>query len=453
MKKKGFTLIELLAVIVILAVIALIATPMIMNYIEDARDGALESSVRNIIDVAETTYAKELLDNPNATPNVTFEELEYQGEQIDPENAKLVLNEDGFASIAVYHQNKCVYKTISDKDVILDKELTKEECMNKIGGTTQTIGVEDLIEKANGSDITDYNQGNKGEMYTFHHPATEQTGELTDYRYIGNVPNNYITFNNEVWRIIGVFEGRIKIIKDTSIGNLKWDYKQYGVGSSSSFSSNDWTDSQLMYMLNPTTFTLKKGYTNDGTYIRDANNKIVYQLGCNPAEANGSSYNCTANSWNLNEKALSQVDTVTWYLGGDPNYQGHSAETYYAFERGTAVLSGRQASWEGKVGLMYPSDYAYTYAYGVDDQCYSETHHCTGVYDGTPSAGWLYNNEDQWTLSPNSDYSDSVFSVYIGSILHSGTGSGDMVRPVVHLRSDIELTGSGTSDDPYQIVD
>ena len=45
MKQKGFTLIELLAVIVVLAVIALIATPLVMNAIEDARKGALEQHV------------------------------------------------------------------------------------------------------------------------------------------------------------------------------------------------------------------------------------------------------------------------------------------------------------------------------------------------------------------------------------------------------------------------
>ena len=47
--KKGFTLIELLAVIVILAIIALIATPLILNTIEDSRKGAFKNSAYGII--------------------------------------------------------------------------------------------------------------------------------------------------------------------------------------------------------------------------------------------------------------------------------------------------------------------------------------------------------------------------------------------------------------------
>ena len=50
---KGFTLIELLAVIVILAVIALIATPMILGVVETARKGAAESSVLGFVDAVE----------------------------------------------------------------------------------------------------------------------------------------------------------------------------------------------------------------------------------------------------------------------------------------------------------------------------------------------------------------------------------------------------------------
>ena len=50
---KGFTLIELLAVIVILAIIALIATPTILGVVEDARKGAAESSLLGWIDAVE----------------------------------------------------------------------------------------------------------------------------------------------------------------------------------------------------------------------------------------------------------------------------------------------------------------------------------------------------------------------------------------------------------------
>lgn len=51
--KKGFTLIELLAVIVILAIIALIATPIILNMINDAKKSAAKDSAYGYIDAVE----------------------------------------------------------------------------------------------------------------------------------------------------------------------------------------------------------------------------------------------------------------------------------------------------------------------------------------------------------------------------------------------------------------
>ena len=66
MKKRGFTLIELLAVIVILAIIALIATPIVMNVIENARKGAAERSASNYVDAVEVALAAAKLDAPVA---------------------------------------------------------------------------------------------------------------------------------------------------------------------------------------------------------------------------------------------------------------------------------------------------------------------------------------------------------------------------------------------------
>jgi hypothetical protein len=145
-------------------------------------------------------------------------------------------------------------------------------------GNTATGGAATLISKANDESIVTYTAGDTGEMYTFSHTATSQTEELTDYRYIGASPNNYIDFNNETWRIIGVFpvddgtgnyEQRIKIIRDSSLGAYSWDSKKNGVGSSTNnYGSNDWTDSQLMMMLNPSKY-VKSGYT--------ITNNIVYK--------------------------------------------------------------------------------------------------------------------------------------------------------------------------------
>lgn len=71
MNKKGFTLIELLAVIVILAIIALIATPIIMNVITKAQEGADARSVEAYGKELESLYYQELVENPSTTVDIS----------------------------------------------------------------------------------------------------------------------------------------------------------------------------------------------------------------------------------------------------------------------------------------------------------------------------------------------------------------------------------------------
>ena len=288
---------------------------------------------------------------------------------------------------------------------------------------------------------------------------TYECTELTIDGINGVEPNNYITYNNEVWRIIGVFDERIKIIKDDSLGNMYWDYKNSGVGSSTSnYGSNDWSDSQLMYMLNPTSYKLKDGYSSDGTYIYDGSGNIIYQLGCQPASiaSGATSYSCTTNTWSLNSTALSQISETTYYLGGtvynSTSYYG-TTEEIYTWERGTKVYNGRPTNWTGLVGLMYPSDYAYTFANGIDDICYTNIRNCTNNNGANPPSSWLYKSIHQWSVSAYSGYKDYVHYVNSAGVGNVFQGSNFGVRPVVYLKSTIKLDGTGTSSDPYEIVE
>ena len=72
-KKNGFTLIELLAVIIVLAIIALIATPIIFNVIENAKIKSLENSCYGVIDAVRTKYAEGLLNSTDGTVNLSGE--------------------------------------------------------------------------------------------------------------------------------------------------------------------------------------------------------------------------------------------------------------------------------------------------------------------------------------------------------------------------------------------
>ena len=392
--KKGFTLIELIAVLVILAILALIVTPLVLNVIRKAKDSANKRSVDaygKAMEIAIMGYVMDTGDTPNDLNELT---VEYTGNEVKCNVKKIT-------------ENGSIYLSECSVNGVKVKDKSTEDGWYHYGELLKVAtAVETLLSKANDASITTYTEGNTHEMYTFTHDATTQTEALTDYRYIGSDPYNYVTFNNELWRIIGVFtvedenghkEQRIKIIRNESIGNYVWDSNKV----------NEWKTASL------------------NTYL------------------NGDYYN------SLSEEAKAMIGDTKYYLGGSNSVGG--AESQYAFERGTTVYSGRSTNWKGKIGLMYPSDYAYTYANGVDNKCYTVTYNCD---TSTPSSGWLYNSAFQWLISPNSGFSSLAFFVYSPGYVDGGFGvAGSFgVRPSAYLLSDIQLDkGTGTEDDPYTL--
>ena len=302
-----------------------------------------------------------------------------------------------------------------------------------------------IMDKANAEDL-DYNSATdaqKKEMWTFTHDATEQTTALTDYRYIGADPNNYVKFNDELWRIIGVFdtddgtgkvEKRLKIIRNESIGNYSWDYNSAGNYI------NEWSTAQLNNLLNSGAYYNR----TTGTYYNNS--------------TTASNVDFTNNG--LTEKAKAMIGNAKWYLGGTADYTNSSnglASHFYKYERGTTVYSGRSTSWTGKVGLMYLSDYGYATSGGTTTNrasCLSKE-----MYNWDDSSvsdcknnDWMYNsNIWQWTISPRADDSNCVFFVTnTGFVYFIDADYDNAARPVVHLKSTIKvITGSGTKESPY----
>ncbi len=147
MKKRGFTLIELLAVIVILAIIALIATPIVMSVIENARKGAAERSTENYIRAVETTVATERLNgNPlegayliNADGNLCAEvdgvsclnpvTVDVSGNK--PSGGNIQINDDGKIGVHLYIKGYCSIKEYGTNEINVTKT-TEELCFNSI---------------------------------------------------------------------------------------------------------------------------------------------------------------------------------------------------------------------------------------------------------------------------------------------------------------------------------
>ena len=315
-------------------------------------------------------------------------------------------------------------------------------------------------------------------------------------RYIGANPNNYVYFNCsdynnptadtcELWRIIGVFnnvtkgdgskENLVKIIRADSLGNYFWDYKKNRVGTSTNDNgSNDWTDSQLMMMLNPTSY-LKSGYTNSSDIISSGSQQIYSKMGsyyngtkgCKPAAiASGASFSCTKVDFTStglkNDTTRNAIEEVVWNLGGTNTYNSASnglASHWYGYERGTTVYTGRPTIWTGKVGLMYPSDYGYATSGGTTKDratCLAKELYNWDSSDFSDCKGndYLFDaNNWQWTLAPYSAYAYYVFSVRTDGIVYiTNANSTSAVRPALFLKSNIQVDkGTGAKSDPYTL--
>ena len=261
--------------------------------------------------------------------------------------------------------------------------------------------------------------------------GTEQgTGQVVNengYRYEGKNPNNYIWFNNELWRIIGVFDSAshgqsgnlVKIIREESIGGLAWHKSN----------TNDWSASILKSLLNGAYYDWKSNKSSVSTYCYGYGTSI-------PG-------NCDYSEIGINDTYRNMIQNVTWYLGGHSSTSA-TAESFYGYERGTTETTGY-------IGLMYPSDYGYSV---LASSCARTTN--LGSYNSSSCAGqsWLYKTGYEWTITPYSSDSNRVFYLtsYGGYLHYNAVVSGNSVRPVLYLKSNVYVVdGNGSISDPYII--
>ena len=267
----------------------------------------------------------------------------------------------------------------------------------------------------------------------------------SEYRYEGEdtLVNNYVWFNNELWRIIGAFPGgtpttdadnlgdgapsvnnTVKIIRDDAIGSFAWHKSN----------TNDWTVASL-------------------------NIEILNNLYLNSSSGTCYFYSSVGKSCSFVDNGLANVqdfiENAAWNLGG---YNSVSVTTanMYTYERGTTVYSGRPVVTTAKVGLMYPSDYGYS----VTNANCSHTSKNLGSYNSSSCGGkaWLLKYGYEWTNSPYSGNSNYVFYVYTTAFLNDISAiDGNGVRPVLYLKSNVYVTNKddtnvGSKTNPYKIA-
>ena len=264
--------------------------------------------------------------------------------------------------------------------------------------------------------------------------------EDKNIRYYGSDPNNYVRFNNELWRIIGVFNDNVKLIRKDSLGWLSWDSSEESINEG--WGVNEWSTSALKNYLN----TMYYGGTSVTCY--NARNKQTTT--------------CPTNKLNTESKTL--IDYYTWKTGAIEMSKRTNTPAFYKSERGNVtgkICNGgsacndtveRTTEWPGYIGLPYATDYAYASGESICEtnmvkQDSSNTYICK-------NNNWMFKpNTWYWTLSLDAYPSASrgVWLVYSdGHVGNINAAYGGAIFPAIYLKTDILIkSGTGTSSEPY----
>ena len=424
MKKNGFTLVELLSIVVILGIIVVVALPQISGSIGSKKEKQYNKIVK-IVENAGKVYL---------TENGTIDSV-----SID----KLIKNDYLTSGLKNPINNTpltgCVKKITSDGVTKYKYEV--DNCLNYLA-----THIMDLYD----NEETRIENGLK----------KDNTPDQ-NIRYYGSNPNNYVLFNNELWRIIGVFGSNVKLIRNEKLGNLSWDSSESSINRG--YGVNEWSQADLKNYLNTMYY--------EGTSVTCYNEK------------NNQTTTCPANK--LDETSKSLIDNHTWNIGAidktdttivNPETFAINTVSFYKAERGTTngkICNGRDAcndtvtrttEWTGYIGLPYPTDYAYA---SSESDCETNMNagdidFDNGIFNMTcKKNNWMHHGttmeiEDAtWFMSPvaDPDFAANVWYVLGGGLTNDSCAAYPFSAfPTIYLKSNIIIeSGKGTSSNPYEL--
>ena len=423
MKKNAFTLVELLAVIAILTIIMVISVPQLITSIKNKKTDALEKTKDLLISAARNYVIDYELKVPTSISIETLCKNDYLEcpikNPIDNSNLNGYVNVDD-NKVYVYSDTRD-YITI--KDYIID--LYNDESLRTSNG----------LKKDNTVD--------------------------TNIRYYGSDPNNYVSFNNELWRIIGVFGNNVKLVRSESLGSLSWDSSDSSINKGNGI--NQWGES-----------TDVNGNTYLGANLQVYLNKMYYggdtTVTCYDG-SNNTTTTCPTNTLDRTAKLL--IDKHTWSLGAI-EMSIEDTISFYNAERGTAngktCTSGnycndsviRTTKWTGYVALPYITDWAYA---SSESACETniQTKDSSNLFV-CKNNNWMQRSDWTWYLSPgvqsaNANYvwtvsgNGNVANYIMFGAMSKFAYYGSNVAPSIYLKSSVLMKGgSGTSSDPYKLA-
>ena len=433
-KKNAFTLIELLAVIVILAVILVIAIPRILDVIETSKKDSFKNSAQLIADSAEKKKVSD--------------KLLGKDEEITCKDVAKINDEDYASCIISFDSEGIAKVNITGKGKFDGLKITN--------GTKENAEVKEITKPTYGMKATEYITNLL--EYDGEGLKIDNTSDQ-NIRYYGSDPNNYVSFNNELWRIIGVFGNNVKLVRSEKLGNLSWDSSDESINGGTGI--NQWGES-----------TYEDGNEYAGADLKNYLNTMYY--GGTEVTCYGGSNNTTAicPTNKLDDASKTLIDNHLWNTGapnGDTLYdsttKSYDTFEFYKAERGTVngkicSTSGnwcndtvtRTTTWTGYIGLPYVTDYAYA---SSENDCNTKIDH-SSTYK-CKNNNWMHYgstyNDSTWYLSPHA-YPVSASNVWrvfgVGKVVSFNAAYPLSVFPTIYLKSNVIIeSGKGTNTDPY----
>ena len=427
-KKNAFTLIELLAVIVILAVILVIAIPRILDVIETSKKDSFKNSAQLIADSAEKKKVSD--------------KLLGKDEEITCKDVAKINDED-YASCTISFDSEGNAKvSITGKGKFDGLKITN--------GTKENAEVKEITKPTYGMKATEYITNLL--EYDGEGLKIDNTSDQ-NIRYYGSDPNNYVSFNNELWRIIGVFGNNVKLVRSESLGSLSWDSSDSTTNNGNGI--NQWGES-----------TYEDGSLYEGADLQVYLNKMYY--GGDTTVTCYSSYNnqtITCPTGTIEETSKSLIDNHIWNTGATEYNMRTDTLAFYQAERGSVngkiCSSGkmcndtvtRTTTWTGYIGLPYGTDWAYASSESVCETN-MQTKDDSNVYI-CKNNNWMQRNTWAWYLSPSADGSYANYAWAVsgdGYASNYSAANSLVVVPSIYLKSNVLIeSGNGTSSNPYTL--
>ena len=294
--------------------------------------------------------------------------------------------------------------------------------------------------------ITDYVYVEDGVNSLYYHDgqgtytnADQEAGD-NSYRYSGANPNNYVCFGsdedtcsyNNLYRIIGVFDGQVKLIKA--------DYATIDeLGTNGDYHSN-----YEAFWGSTSTYKGTIGLSQIGVYNWNGgtSTNIWSESQLNTLNLNSNFLNIFSSIWQ------NKIAIINWQVGGMTWNRLATAKQYYDTEIESS--SSISTTYNAKIGLMYVSDYGYA----MDPSGWTTN---LESYDYASNNNWMYMGLNEWFISRCSDDFNNAFIMFsIGSVslgYDYVDTDADATRPCFYLTSTTQyVSGTGTQADPYRIV-